>query len=177
MTARLPYDTIRDVPLRVEGWSLVIGRGWSHPRGKRHLSSGGSRVDVMETSTDWPGDDRSGGAEQTRWGGYRSKLRRGRSQPSPRRLRAAFLIAAGPNSASACAQRAVSVRSACGGKVQAHPPNSGRPLATHRKVPRKAGSVRSACAPSVASAACTRAQIRRLARTAIRSHRTYQEGL
>lgn len=32
------------------------------------MSSRGSRVDVMETSKDWPGDDRSGGAERTRSG-------------------------------------------------------------------------------------------------------------
>ena len=30
------------------------------------MSSRGSRVDVMETSKDWPGDDQSGGAERTR---------------------------------------------------------------------------------------------------------------
>src|SRR5450756_2136717 len=32
------------------------------------MSSRGSRVDVLETSKDWPGDDRSGGAERTRSG-------------------------------------------------------------------------------------------------------------
>ena len=32
------------------------------------MSSRGSRLDVMETSKDWPGDDRSGGAERTRSG-------------------------------------------------------------------------------------------------------------
>jgi hypothetical protein len=35
---------------------------------KLGMSSRGSRVDVMETSKDWPGDDRSGGAERTRSG-------------------------------------------------------------------------------------------------------------
>jgi len=35
-------------------------------RAKLGVSSRGSRVDVVGTSKDWPGDDRSGGAERTR---------------------------------------------------------------------------------------------------------------
>jgi hypothetical protein len=35
------------------------------------MSSRGSRVDVLETSKDWPGDDRSGGAERTGRCGHR----------------------------------------------------------------------------------------------------------
>ena len=37
-------------------------------RAKPGLSSRGSRVDVIETSKDWPGDDRSDGVERTRSG-------------------------------------------------------------------------------------------------------------
>ena len=101
------------------------------------LSSGGSRVDVMETATDWPGDDRSGGADQTRSGRMQIQTSEGAIAAIPTtfsgrlsdRRSGLIRLERAHSVRSACGQRAVSVRSACGGKFQAHPLNSGRPLA------------------------------------------------
>src|SRR5450759_2308219 len=82
------------------------------------LSSGGSQVDVMETATDWPGDDRSGGADQTRSGRMQIQTSEGAiagiattfsGRLSDRRSGLIRLQRA-VSVRSACAQRAVSVR-------------------------------------------------------------------
>jgi len=61
-----PFHGELSARLGISAWRPAGRDLRGYGRAKLGMSSRGSRVEVMETSKDWPGDDRSGGAERTR---------------------------------------------------------------------------------------------------------------